>query len=154
MALWELLAIVLITQIKVWLTLLRVNITSHFNSDVSLSKPIGEVVDYFWQMEFQLRGSPHIHSLWWVKVALNLQTVEGLCAVPGFIDQYIPTRIPPEGEDDELRGSVMRLQRHKHTHTCHHDMIIKFHKKLTNFSIHWHGFYTQIPTSWMKHLNI
>ena len=68
-------------------------------------------------MEFQLRGSPHIHSLWWVKDAPNLQTVEGLCAVPGFIDQYITTRIPPEGEDDKLRGLVMRLQRHKHTHT-------------------------------------
>ena len=82
------------------------------------SKPIGEVVDYFWRVEFQLRGSPHIHSLWWVKDASNLQTVEGFRAVPGFIDQYITTRIPPEGEDDELRGLVMRLQRHKHTHTC------------------------------------
>ena len=81
------------------------------------SKPIGEVVDFFWRVEFQLRGSPHIHSLWWVKDAPNLQTVEGLRAVPGFIDQYITTRIPPEGEDDELRGLVMRLQRHKHTHT-------------------------------------
>ena len=83
-----------------------------------LSKPIGEVVDYFWRVEFQLRESrPHIHSLWWVKDAPNLQTVEGLRAVPGFIDQYITTRIPPEGEDDELRSLVMRLQRHKHTHT-------------------------------------
>ena len=82
------------------------------------SKPIGEVVDFFWRLKFQLRGSPHIHSLWWVKDAPNLQTVEGLRAVPGFIDQYITTRIPPEGEDDELRGLVMRLQRHKHTHTC------------------------------------
>ena len=54
------------------------------------SKPIGEVVDYFWRVEFQLRGSPHVHSLWWVKGA-HLQTVEGLCAVPGFIDQYITT---------------------------------------------------------------
>ena len=26
------------------------------------SKPFGEVVDYFWQVEFQLQGSPHIHS--------------------------------------------------------------------------------------------
>ena len=81
-----------------------------------LSKPIGEVVDYFWRVEFQLQGSPHIHSLWWVKDAPNLQTVEGLRAVPGFIDQYITTRVPPEGEDNELCSLVMRLQRHKHTH--------------------------------------
>ena len=26
--------------------------------------------------------------------------------------------IPSEGEDDELRTLVMRLQRHKYTHTC------------------------------------
>ena len=71
---------------------------------------------YFWRVEFQLRESPHIPSLWRVKDAPNLQTVEGLCAVPEFIDQYITTRVPPEGEDDELRGFVMRLQRHKHTH--------------------------------------
>ena len=84
----------------------------------SSSKPIGEVVDYFWRVEFQLRGSPHVHSLWWVKDAPDLQTVEGLRAVPGFIDKYITTKIPSEGEDNELRTLVMRLQRHKHTHTC------------------------------------
>ena len=27
-------------------------------------QPIGEVVDYFWRIEFQLRGSPHVHSMW------------------------------------------------------------------------------------------
>ena len=26
-------------------------------------QPIGEVVDYFWRIEFQLRGSPHVHSM-------------------------------------------------------------------------------------------
>ena len=59
-----------------------------------------------------------MHSLWWMKDAPDLQTVEGLRAVPGFIDQHISTKIPSEGEDDELHTLVMRLQRHKHTHTC------------------------------------
>ena len=67
------------------------------------SKPIGEIVDYFWRVEFQLQGSPHVHSLWLVKDAPDLQTVEGLRAVPDFIDKYITTRIPTEGEDNELR---------------------------------------------------
>jgi len=80
------------------------------------SKPIGEIVDYFWGIEFQLRGSPHVHSWFWVKDAPDLQTVEGLREVPSFIDQYITTRIPDEGEDDELRSLVLRLQKHKHTH--------------------------------------
>ena len=84
----------------------------------SSSKPIGEIVDYFWRVEFQLQGSSHVHSLWWVKDAPDLQTVEGLRAVPGFIDKYITTKIPSKGEDAELHTLVMRLQRHKHTHTC------------------------------------
>ena len=52
-------------------------------------KPIGEILDYFWRVEFQQKGSPHIHSLWWVKDAPNLRTVEGKRATPEFIDKYI-----------------------------------------------------------------
>ena len=48
----------------------------------------------------------YIHSSG-LKRAPDLQTVEGLCEVPGFIDI---TKIPQEGEDDELRELVMRLQ--------------------------------------------
>ena len=36
------------------------------------SKPIGEIVDYIWGVEFQLCRTPHIHSLWWVKKAPDL----------------------------------------------------------------------------------
>ena len=31
--------------------------------------PIGEIADYFYKVEFQQRGSPHIHGLFWVKEA-------------------------------------------------------------------------------------
>ena len=55
--------------------------------------------------------------LWWVKDAPDLQIVEGLRAVPGFIDQRTSTKISSEGEDDELCTLIMRLQRHKHTNT-------------------------------------
>ena len=37
------------------------------------SKPIGEVKDYFWRVDFQQRGSPHIHSLWWVENAPDIK---------------------------------------------------------------------------------
>lgn len=29
--------------------------------------PIGKVVDYFYRVEFQQRGSPHTHCLFWVE---------------------------------------------------------------------------------------
>jgi len=31
--------------------------------------PIGEIADYFFRLEFQQRGSPHIHGLVWIKDA-------------------------------------------------------------------------------------
>ena len=83
------------------------------------SKSIGEVVDFFWRVEFQQRGLPHVHSLWWVKDAPNLQTVDGKRMAPGFIDKHITCRVPKEGEDDELRQLVLRVQRHSHMSTCH-----------------------------------
>ena len=83
--------------------------------------PIGEVVDYFWRVEFQQRGSPHVHSLWWVKGTPNLQTVEGKRKAATFIDKYITCAVPNAGEDDELRSLVLRLQKHSHTHTCRKD---------------------------------
>ena len=82
-------------------------------------RPIGEVTDFFWRAEFQLRGSPHIHSLWWVKDAPNLDTVEGRTAAPDFIDRYISARIPEEGCGEySLRSVVLRVQKHNHTSTC------------------------------------
>jgi hypothetical protein len=83
------------------------------------AKPIGEVVDFFWRIEFQMRGSPHVHSFWWVKDAPSTDTVEGLQAVPHFVDRYLTTQIPPEESGcEELRSLVLRTQMHRHKETC------------------------------------
>ena len=55
-------------------------------------QPIGEVVDYFWRIEFQLRGSPHVHSMWWIKDAPNLDTTVGRQIAPQYIDRYISVK--------------------------------------------------------------
>ena len=82
-------------------------------------RPIGVVTDFFWRVEFQLRGLPHIHSLWWIKDAPNLNTLEGRTAAPDFIDCYISARIPEKGcGEDSLRFVVLRVQKHNHTSTC------------------------------------
>lgn len=90
----------------------------HFVNSIILSeaRPLGEVTNYFWRVEFQLRGSPHIHSLWWIKDAPNLDTVEGLRRAPSFIDKYVSADIPEE--DSLLRRRVLALQSHHHTKTC------------------------------------
>ena len=74
-------------------------------------QPIGEVVDFFWRVEFQQRGSPHIHSLWWVKDAPNLDTTEEKRRAPAFINRFITCHVPQPGEDNELRSLVLRLQK-------------------------------------------
>ena len=50
------------------------------------AQPIGEVVDYFWRIEFQLRGSPHVHFMWWIKDAPNLFPTAGRQVAPQYID--------------------------------------------------------------------
>ena len=61
-------------------------------------QPIGEVLDFFWRIEFQLRGSPHVHSMWWIKDAPNLDTATGRQVAPQYIDQYISVGIPKESD--------------------------------------------------------
>ena len=80
-------------------------------------QPIGEVLDFFWRIEFQLRGSPHVHSMWWIKDAPNLDTASGRQVAPQYIDRYISVGIPKESDGD-LRKLVLRLQQHHHTSTC------------------------------------
>ncbi len=45
-------------------------------------KPLGEILEYFIRVEFQSRGSPHLHCLLWVKNAPDLSTPAGL--MPAF----------------------------------------------------------------------
>ncbi|KAJ8880228.1 hypothetical protein PR048_016694 [Dryococelus australis] len=38
----------------------------------------GQVVDYWWRVEFQCRGSPHLHVVVWVEDHPNFETQEGI----------------------------------------------------------------------------
>jgi len=60
-----------------------------------LSKPLGTVVDYFFRVESQMRGSLHIHGLLWVKEMENVVELlenkqgDGHKQIADFIDQHI-----------------------------------------------------------------
>ena len=45
------------------------------------NSPFGVMVDYFYRVEFQQRGSPHIHGMAWIKNApqYNVNTDEEVC---------------------------------------------------------------------------
>ena len=79
-------------------------------------------ITIIWMVEFQQKGSPHIHSLWWVKDAPNLCTIEGKRTTPEFINKYITCSAPVNGEHDELRALVMRVQRHPNVNKVDSDV--------------------------------
>lgn len=52
-----------------------------------------ELTHYYWRIEFQHRGSPHAHGIYWLKGAPLLDTVNfaNNREVENFIDQFITT---------------------------------------------------------------
>ncbi|XP_062409039.1 uncharacterized protein LOC134100005 [Sardina pilchardus] len=91
-----------------------------FLRDVIMSpaEPIGKIKDYFYRVEFQQRGSPHVHCLFWVENAPKIDK-ESDDEVAQFIDTYITCEIPPK-TDAELYEVVSSVQRHstRHSKTC------------------------------------
>ena len=79
--------------------------------------PIGHVIDHFARIEYQNRGSPHLHLFLWIDKAPNLISNSSNDIIQ-FIDSIIKSTIPSEDEDKELHDLVPRLQIHHHTSTC------------------------------------
>ena len=74
--------------------------------------PIGEVADFFYRVEFQQRGSPHIHGLFWIK---NAPEYGKDCDedIIKFVDSYVSCK----ADSDDL-SDLVNLQRHKHSKMC------------------------------------
>ncbi|CAF4631979.1 unnamed protein product [Rotaria magnacalcarata] len=75
-----------------------------------------ELEDKYIRVEFQVRGSPHIHVLIWLKNAPKYdknkpKSIEQCIA---FLDKLISVNAKPTEFSEEL----INLQRHKHSHTC------------------------------------
>ena len=79
----------------------------------SPDSPIGEMEDYFYRVEFQQRGSPHIHMLVWIKNS------------PKYGDDnkeevihYINTVASSNANVDPSSEKYLAMQKHKHSRTC------------------------------------
>lgn len=77
----------------------------------SHSQPVGEIADYFGRIEFQQRGSPHIHLLIWIKDA-PVYSQSHSSDVISFIDKYVTCK------KDITIPSVVNYQTHRHVRTC------------------------------------
>ena len=86
------------------------------NVILSEAQPIGKVIDYFYRIEFQLRGSPHVHMVIWIEKTpvLGYDKDE---KVASFVDKYISCDVPSESEDPELHEIVTSVQIHSKKHS-------------------------------------
>lgn len=75
------------------------------------------------RVEFQARGSPHAHTILWIKGApkIGINTDK---EVAGFVDCYQSCAIPED--DGELRELVTSLQTHTHSRTCKRGQSCRF----------------------------
>ena len=78
------------------------------------AQPLGKISDWFYRVEYQQRGSPHIHMLIWLEDA-PVFGVDDDVAVTDFIDKIISCQWPVD--NTELHKLVNR-QIHRHCHTC------------------------------------
>ena len=81
---------------------------------MSQHAPLGKIKDWFYRLEYQQRGSPHIHMLIWLENA-PVFGIDKDADVIALIDQIITCNKP--GYDTCLLELVNR-QTHRHSHTC------------------------------------
>ena len=116
-----------------WLRRNPVTAARHFHYRINLffqnflkspAQPLGEIVDYAIRIEFQARGSPHAHTVIWVKDAptFGCSSDSEVC---NFIDKYITCAKPQE--DGLLKELVLLLQEHKHSTYCKKGKSCRFH---------------------------
>lgn len=79
--------------------------------------PLGVVKDYFWRVEYQSRGMPHIHMALWIEGAprLGLDDVE---TVKEFLKDKITCKMPDADSEPLLHAAVNKYQRHRCNAYC------------------------------------
>ena len=74
----------------------------------SSCEPIGKLLDFFYRVEFQQRGSPHIHMLVWIENAPTLET-HSEEEIVQFVDQYLTSNTDNEKQQILLACKVTNI---------------------------------------------
>ena len=87
-----------------------------FFKEILLHKnsPVSQVKNYVIKVEFQFRGSCHIHSFLWITNSPTL-TTENKEEYAKFVDQVIRADLPDPIEEHELHALVKQYQVHEHS---------------------------------------
>lgn len=81
------------------------------------ANPVGKIVYYALRIEFQMRGSPHLHALIWTDDCPKL-TKETKQEYIDYVDQHVQAYLPDRDTDPELYELVKKYQTHSHSKTC------------------------------------
>ena len=88
-----------------------------FFKEIVVNGPLEKVTYYAIRVEFQVRGSSHIHSFLWVLNAPNL-TKDNIDEYVRFMDAIIKSYVPDINENPELHKLVTTYQIHFHSKSC------------------------------------
>ena len=73
--------------------------------------PLGKLENFFYRVEFQHRGSPHIHALLWIKNAPHYEK-DNDSEIIEYVDRIISC------SSNDTHKKYIDLQVHKHSKTC------------------------------------
>ena len=103
-----------------------VSVVTHFNNRftsflykiiLNENGPFGKVIQYYYRLEYQVRGAPHIHMKIWVKDAQvfgkNSEEV-----IIEFVQNHITCELPDEQKNPILFDLVNRYQMHRCSNSC------------------------------------
>ena len=88
-----------------------------FFKEIVVNGLFGKIIYYAIRVEFQVRGSPHIHSFLWVLNAPIL-TKDNIDEYVRFVDVIIKAYVPDVEENSELHNLVTTCQIHSHSKSC------------------------------------
>ena len=99
-----------------------------FLKEIVINGPLGKTKYYVIRVEFQVRGSPHIHSFLWMVNAPSL-TKSNKEEYIEYVDNIIHAILPDEMEEPKLYNLVKTYQLHRHSKTCrkYKNQVCRFH---------------------------
>ena len=84
---------------------------------IVINGPSGKVKYHAIRVEFQVRGSPHIHFFLWV-IDAPLLVKDNIDEYRQFVDSNVKTFVPDINEQPELFKLVTTYQVHSHSKSC------------------------------------
>ncbi|XP_058983672.1 uncharacterized protein LOC131804637 [Musca domestica] len=77
------------------------------------------VIKFYWRIEFQQRGSPHVHGIYWLNNAplFDISDRNSFQRVTDFVDKFVST----DSSNSEIQD-IVHYQQHNHGRACQREI--------------------------------